>query len=111
MGTKKETEAESWAVCQGLFHLCSPHLPERPPSLTSVISSMKRPSAVMEDLTQSSGCGPTPADTATPCGLTLELIGCPLSCTKHRLFLCFTFCCAPTESVGSRTGGLMKFRK
>lgn len=56
MGTKKEAEAESLAVCQSPFHLCSPHLPELPPSLTSVKSSMKRPLGEMEDLTRSSDC-------------------------------------------------------
>lgn len=47
---------ENWAVCQGLFHLWSPGLSELPPSLTSVMSSMKGPLGGMEDLTQGSDC-------------------------------------------------------
>lgn len=77
MGTKEEAEAESWAECQGLFHLCSAPLPERPPSLTSGISSMKRPSGVMEDLTQRSDRDPHQLTPPSPFGLKLELIGRP----------------------------------
>lgn len=34
---------KSQAACQGLFHLCSPGLSELPPSLLSLMSSMKGP--------------------------------------------------------------------
>lgn len=53
---KQEGGTKSWAVCQGLFHLCSPGLSELPRSLTSVMSSMKRPLGGMEDLTLGSEC-------------------------------------------------------
>lgn len=53
---RREGGTKSWAVCQDPFHLCSPGLPELPPSLTSVISSMKRPLGGMEDLTPGSDC-------------------------------------------------------
>lgn len=75
MGTKKEAEAESWAVCQSLFHLCSPHLPELPPSLTSVKSSMKRPFGRDGGLDSQFRLPLTPADSVKPNRLPLELIG------------------------------------
>lgn len=66
---KQAGGTKSWAVCQGLFHLCSPGLSELPPSLTSVMASMKRPLGGMEDLTRGSDCDRHQLTL-------LELIGC-----------------------------------
>lgn len=92
-GSVREGGTKSWAMCQGLFHLCSPGLPELPPSLTSVISSMKRPLGGDGGLDSGFRLWPTPADAAKSSRTLLELIGCHFQVQGTRQFIFFLHFC------------------
>lgn len=89
------------AMCQGLFHLCPPHLPELPPSLTFVIPSMKRPLGGMEDLTQGSDC-----DRHREAAVRINWLS--LCGTKNTTAFLLPICCTPTESVRSARFGIQR---